>query len=310
VTNPSPETWLFSSRENNNPHANRGVLDFLTRRLGVLAPSAKRRELDNEFTEDDSSNFLPSALVDAAVDSSLGELPGSPLPAYAFLDLSRRRDLTSLVVVVREPNGRRPEAKDHLVAASVHVWDPKQSPSGEVSFPEVRAAVGQLPVRFPGLATLLIDEGAEVGAVKPWAMEQSSLVLKVKGFIATADSNASMWGSLASRLHARTLSIPFHERLIEELKSLRSESFAFGAKFRVVDSSKKTHRDISLALAGAVYAAGEVGTAAFAATYEQVLAAMPAEERAARAMKEEQRDEPDKRRPFMSTRQRAGRMWR
>jgi hypothetical protein len=46
--------------------------------------------------------------------------------------------------------------------------------------------------------------------------------------------------------------------LLLELKSLRRESFAFGARWRVVDSSKY-HRDLSLALAGAVYALGDRG---------------------------------------------------
>jgi hypothetical protein len=312
VKNPTARTFLYFTKENLNPHRNVNVLEFLTKRLGVLSPTAARRELQNEFIEDDTS-FLPSALVDLAVDSSLGESPGSPLPAYAFLDLSRRRDLTSLVVVVRDPVGRRPEAKDHLVTASVHVWDPKQQPTGEVPFEEVRAAVAQLPQRFPRLETLLIDEGSESGSVMPFARGQSRLAGRVKPFVATTDSNSAMWGTLAARLHARTLSIPYHERLIEELKSLRSESFAYGSKWRVVDSSSKTlHRDVSLALAGAVYAAGEVGVQAFAATYESVMAALPAEERVAleHAERERESNQPEREhRPRQFFTERMGRFW-
>lgn len=66
-----------------------------------------------------------------------------------------------------------------------------------------------------------------------------------------------LWSALSARLHAGTVGLPRHERLIAELKSLRQESFAFGSRWRVVDSSRKLHRDVSVALAGACYAAGE-----------------------------------------------------
>ena len=63
-----------------------------------------------------------------------------------------------------------------------------------------------------------------------------------------------LWGALAARLHAGTLSIPAHERLIAQLRGLRQEQFAFGGRWRVLDSSRKFHRDVSLTLAGACFA--------------------------------------------------------
>lgn len=74
VQNPMPETWLYHSNVNENPHAHRGVIDFLQRRLGLLSPAARRRELDNEFAED-GDELLPSALIDAAIDDGLVEMP-------------------------------------------------------------------------------------------------------------------------------------------------------------------------------------------------------------------------------------------
>jgi hypothetical protein len=67
---PSPGSWVYQSSINNNPHADRHVLDFLKRRLALLAPSAARRELHNEFV-DDADTFLSTALVDAAIDDHL-----------------------------------------------------------------------------------------------------------------------------------------------------------------------------------------------------------------------------------------------
>jgi hypothetical protein len=146
VRNPQPETWIYHSTDNENPRADQGLVGFLKRQLALISPTAARRELGNEFTEDGDS-FLAAALIEAAIDDELGQWPGSPLPAFAFLDLSRKRDLTSRVVVVRVP-ARRAEAHDHLVLASLRTWDPKHAPDGQVEFAEVRQDLAALPERF------------------------------------------------------------------------------------------------------------------------------------------------------------------
>ena len=261
VQRPTSETWLHHANTNDNPHADRRMMNFLERRLGTMMPTAARRELGNEFT-DDGTEFLPAPLVDAAVDEALGEMSAHDAPAFVMYDLSRKRDLTSRTVVLWEPP-RRPEARDHLVVASIRVWDPKRSPTGEVDFADVRADLDMLPQRFPNLCAVLIDEGAEAGALLPFARGCPPLALVTKGFIATAENNMKLWGALAARLHAGTLSIPAHERLLAELRGLRQEQFAFGGRWRVLDSSRKFHRDVSLTLAGACFAA------------EQVLASIP-----------------------------------
>jgi hypothetical protein len=78
----------------------------------------------------------------------------------------------------------------------------------------------------------------------------------VDGFIATPESNMNLWSALSGRLHERTLTVPRHERLLAELRGLRQESFSFGSKWRIVDASKKFHRDVAVSLAGACHAAG------------------------------------------------------
>jgi len=255
VTHPTEHTFLYRSATNENPYANRGVLNFIRQRLALLAPSAAQRELGNEFTED-GDTFLPSALIDVAVDDSLGELSSSAHEAFCFIDLSRKRDLTSVVVVIRtEP--RQPEARDHLVIASLRTWDPKAEPTKEVPFAEVRAHVLALPARFPRLIKILVDEGAEAGSLLPFCRSEPTLTLKTDGFVASATTNEQIWSALAARLHAKTLSIPRHERLLGELRNLRQETFALGSRWRIVDASRQFHRDIAVSLAGACYTAGQ-----------------------------------------------------
>ena len=256
LQHPLEETWRHYATTNDNPHADRGVMNFLERRLRVVAPAAARRELANEFV-DDGNEFLPLPLIDAAVDETLAEILESDAPAFVMYDLSRKNNLTSRTVVLLDPP-RQLEARDHLRVASIAVWDPRQSPTGEVDFAEVRADLDMLPHRFPNLCAVLIDEGAEAGTLLPFARGHALLVPVTKGFIATPESNMKLWGALAARLHARTLSIPRHERLIAELRGLRQEQFAFGARWRVLDSSRQFHRDVSLTLAGACFAVEEV----------------------------------------------------
>jgi hypothetical protein len=174
-------------------------------------------------------------------------------PSYWGLDLGRKRDLTSLVGVERIAP-RRPEAADHLRVCGMLVWDPKRSPTGEVDFAEVRAALGALPVRCAKLAALVVDEGAEAGTVLPYLRAHPVLSALVQGFIGTPKSNLALWSALKGRFYGRTLSIPNHPRLLGELRGLQVEQFAF---WRVTDRSKRFHRDVSVSLAMAVWAAGE-----------------------------------------------------
>ncbi len=256
VQHPLPETWLHHSAINDNPHADRRTLNFLERRLSIVMPAAARRELGNEFT-DDGSEFFSGPLIDAVVDETLGEVAESDAPAFVMYDLSRKRDLTSRTVVLLAPP-RRPEAQDHLVVGSIRVWDPRKSPTGEVDFAEVRADLDQLTRRFPNLVAVLIDEGAEAGALLPFARAHPRLASVTKGFIPTLENNMNLWNALAARVHARTVSIPGHARLIAELRGLRQEQFAFGSRWRVLDSARRWHRDVSVTLAGACLAAEEV----------------------------------------------------
>lgn len=255
VTHPGPGTVLIASTENRNPYASRGVLGFLRQRLGLVNPSAVVRELEGEFAEE-GGGFLPGLLIQARVAPEWTEVSTSADEAYGALDLSRKRDLTSLVVLLRRA-ARQPEAQDHLDVAMLRVWDPATQPTGEVPFEEVRAALLDVVQRFPNLK-LAVDEGAEGGSVLPWARGRMELVMRIEGFTATIDSNMAIWSALAARLHSGTISLPPHARLLAELRNLRQEATLFGSKWRIVDAARRYHRDVSMALALACFTAGEV----------------------------------------------------
>lgn len=248
--------WKHVSAVNANPRADQSLIGQMRNWLRLVDPTAASRELDNVFADVEEA-LVPARLIDASVDPELGELPTSDLSAWAFVDLSRRRDKTTVAVVVRD-EPRRPEASDHLVLASLRVWNPADEPTGETPFEEVREHLRQLRDRFPNLEKILVDEGAEGGSVLPFCRADSRLSLLVEGFIGSVASNQRLWGALIARLNARTLSIPDDASLLGELRSLKRQEFAFGSGFRVTDSSRRWHRDVSLALAGACMAAGDL----------------------------------------------------
>src|SRR5262245_11401259 len=83
VQHPLEGTWVHHASTNDNPQADRHMINFLERRLSVIMPAAARRELGNEFT-DDGNEFLPAALIEAAVDEALGEVWESEAPAFVM----------------------------------------------------------------------------------------------------------------------------------------------------------------------------------------------------------------------------------
>jgi hypothetical protein len=255
VSHPGEGVFIHRETENTNPFASSRVLATLERLFSWMNPAARDRELRGEFTGD-GTELLPRALIEAAMDEGLGEIARSEDEAFVFYDLARRRDLASRVVVLRRAP-RRPERTDHLVVASIRVWDPRAQPSGEVLFDEVRADLAELPERFPNLQKGLVDEGAEAGSLLPFARGHPKLTLVVAGFQPNAKNNMALWGSVSGRLQDQTLSIPDHPRLLAELRSLKTEMFAYGAAWRVLDGSRKLHRDVAVSLAGACSAAGE-----------------------------------------------------
>jgi hypothetical protein len=55
-------------------------------------------------------------------------------------------------------------------------------------------------------------------------------------------------------------SVPRDERLLAEFRGLRREEFVLGAKWRVVDSTRRLHRELSVSLAGACLLVGNDDT--------------------------------------------------
>jgi hypothetical protein len=239
-----PQIYVFRSSERLNPRASMDNLDFMSRTLMRINPAYEKRFLSTEFAEI-GDEFLPRALIDAAVITDLMNKIKSTRPCYAFLDLSLKRDLTSRVIV--EWDG------ETYTAINIQVFEPTGFVNKRIDFNAVKAMIESDFANFTDL-TYLCDERAEAGELLNWAQNKG---YPIEPFNATVSSNMNIWGRLCELLSDGKLSIPNNHRLLQELYNLRVEEFSFGRSFRVTDASRKWHRDISMALAGAAWAASE-----------------------------------------------------
>jgi phage terminase large subunit-like protein len=244
-----PSVFLFRSDSRElNPAASQENLDAMSKMLIRINPAYEKRFLSTEFAEL-GNEFLPRQVVDACIDYQLVNAATSKLPCYAFLDLSLKRDLTSRVVVAYD----RQKGQDKYTVQNINILDPKGFINRRVDFNAVKAMIEADHKSF-SIRKYLVDERAEAGELLQWARERG---FYLEPFNATVDRNMAIWGRLMELLSTQKLSIPFNRRLLSELYNLRVEEFSFGRSFRITDASRKLHRDVSMALAGAAWAASE-----------------------------------------------------
>jgi len=217
--------------------------------MAHLFPGLYDREYRGVFA-DLGDSFVTRAKLDMVIDSALENRAGSESPTVGFLDLSRKRDLTSLVLLEWQ---RKADESKVLVVTSIESWDPKRFPGGEIDFAVVKGRMEEVFARF-NVRKLGVDDRAEAGEFMQWCGRQG-WGGRVVPMAATAQSNMLMWGRLAERIGNGTIRLPQHRRLVDELLSLRVEDLAGGRAWRVVDTRRKLHRDVSMALAGAVWMA-------------------------------------------------------
>lgn len=248
VSNPGPETFVFDAGADViNPYTSERHMREAAG-LAHLFPGLHAREYLGRFA-DLGDEYVTRERLNACVDPALENRATARGAVYAFLDLSRRRDLTSLVAVERTPD------PDLLTVIRIETIDPRRCPGGEIDFGAVRLLLADLCSCFR-VRVLGVDDRAEAGELLAWCRTQR-WGGAVRPMAATAQSNMETWGRLAERVAAGTIRIPAHRRLVDELLALRVEDMAGGRLWRVVDTAKRLHRDVSMALAGAVWLATE-----------------------------------------------------
>jgi hypothetical protein len=232
ITSPTPPrrgVYWYYSNENQSPLVRE---DFLARERRLLLSGQYAREHQNLWV--DAADSFTSALdLDAAMGHGWTEqLDGDPSVAYVItVDLGLVHDPTVIALGHTDDSGRV------IIDRLVTYQGSHESP---VQLASVEASIRDLAVRFP-CWRIRIESWQGISA----AQSLTALGLPVELVTPTAKNNSEEWPILAQRLSGRTIVLPPHARLREELLNLTYEVGATG--IRVIDKGS-VHQDHAVAV--------------------------------------------------------------
>jgi phage terminase large subunit-like protein len=205
--------------------------EFLARQRRVLMPAVFAREHQNLWTDAENA-FTSAAEVDAAMSHGWTQQHvGERGRTYeGFVDLGLVNDPTVIALG---------HAEDGLVFIDL-ISTLQGSRAKPVQLADVETVVKQLSERFQ-VRRWRIESWQGVAAVQ----SLQRLGLPVELFAPTAKAHAEEWPVLAQRLSSRTIILPKHERLREELLNLTVDLGPQGV--RVIDRGR-VHQDHCVAV--------------------------------------------------------------
>jgi hypothetical protein len=229
-------SWWHSS-ENLSPKV---TPDFIDRQRRILMPAQFAREHQNSWV-DQADGFTSGAEVDAAMGQAWTDQPqGRPGTDYhGFVDLGAVHDPT--VIAIGHVDGDLAYI-DRLVTFQGSREEP-------VQIATVETALRDLAGKFT-ITRTRIESWQGLSAVQ----SLTRAGLNVELFAPTAKAHAEEWPILAQRLSSRTLVLPPHARLREELLNLVVELGPTGVK--VIDRGQ-VHQDHAVAVRGVVASLAE-----------------------------------------------------
>ncbi len=229
-----PSVFWYYRTENLSP---RITPEFLERQRRILLPGQFAREHQNQWV-DAADSFTRQADVDAAMAHGWTEhLAGRPGLRYVgFVDLGAVHDPSVIAVG---------HAEDGLVYVD-RLLTFQGTPEEPVQLAAVEDVIRALAERFT-FDVIRVESWQGISAVQ----SLQALGLPVELFAPTAKAHAEEWPVLAQRLATRTLVLPPHARLREELLGLVYEVGAQGV--RVVDRGA-VHQDHAVCVRGVVAA--------------------------------------------------------
>jgi phage terminase large subunit-like protein len=218
--------------ENLSPRVTR---EFIERQRRLLLPGQFAREHQNAWV-DAADSFTAAAEVDAAMGTGWTEqIEGRPGAAYVvFVDLGAVHD-PSVIAIGHEDDGKA--YIDRLVTF-------QGSREAPVSLDAVERTLRDLAGRFT-IRLIRIESWQGLSAVQ--SLQRAGLPVEL--FSPTAKAHSEEWPVLAGRLSGRTLVLPPHARLREELLNLVYEVGPQGV--RVIDRGS-VHQDHAVAVRGVV----------------------------------------------------------
>jgi len=223
-------------------------LFYQLHKAGAISDVAMEQNLHNRFMSR-GDRLVEPIVVRAAVDRKLLKERLLPEPdtdylTFGFTDTSRKKDITSLVLVELVN-----EEKKQTRCATIFEWDPADYDHGRVDMREVIDRIDEILKHWP-IHSILIDDtdgsGSEI-------LRHFAHVPEIEEFHFKRFGNAIFWNPLVTALYDQTLKIPDDERLIEELLTLRKQRTNDG-RFKIVEENRDAlHIDKSVSLAGCLW---------------------------------------------------------
>jgi hypothetical protein len=240
ATSADPSVRVLKIDGNQNPCASESAIGLLRRLLWKILPSAARRDLENEFTEDAAVAFgddALAALVDRGWEPAVPYDPDLP-EAHIGIDVGLRSDNAAAVMVCRNPEGAE------VIVCRHRIWRPVGRETLDIAG-TLEAFVRELCAGYR-VATIRID---------PWQAERSIQQLRSEGlpiepFPQTPQNLVRMAMTLLDLVKYRNLVLyPGADDLMEHLRNVAIGETSYGVKLAKEKSSRKVDGAIALAIA-------------------------------------------------------------
>lgn len=220
------EFWSLQAPSSDNTRVRK---EFLERQKKRLSPSAYATEYEAQFVQREGYVFDRTAVEECTVDDPDWDVPG---PTIIAIDWARYEDYSALVVV----RGFQSKASV-LEIDRTH----REEWSKQINW------VSSVLERHPN-ARLICDTTGGGDSITAWLRTRHPEV-SVRSFVFTTESKPKLVEGLVRAFEARSIQIPNHKDLKQELENFRATRTASG---HIQMAAKSGHDDLVMAIAMAV----------------------------------------------------------
>ena len=257
--NPDPNVHLYEAEGVVNPKVSTKTVTMVSRVFGQLQSTRTYADVEagNKFRRK-GEDFVSELEYNAVIDPRLRNAEHGERPCVAFLDTSKTRELTSLVIAEDAP---APEEVDgalvwaFLRVCRIDIWEPSKQAARvideRVIFDHLERYVPLFPLRALRVDTRLM----------PWATrlvarcKRESWGRLVEGVTWRDAERDAAWTLFESRILEQTLALPNHPQLKREvLGARRVEKQDNRVQIRE-PNRRKNHLDVAEGVAMCCYMA-------------------------------------------------------
>lgn len=280
IDNPDPNIHVYSDPNAPNPKIATEMVEAQRRLFSRIPILAALGDVEvNNQARFKGEDFVSKDLVNRTIDKSLRNAEVGLRPCVGFLDTSKTKELTSLVIVEDCPPpawaGLTPEETaalptwSYVRVARIDKWWPHEQPTKSIDENTVLPTLDLIAPCFPW-ATITVD-GKPFRALRvdtrisPWGVRLVHLVRDngptarpwgkhVDGVNSWKDAERdAAWEIYLGRIEAGTILHPEDEDLRKELEQARNVDRGYGRTSVRDASRKKRHIDIAECVAACCY---------------------------------------------------------